>query len=163
MSVSFIVDTSAALKKELEDVQEKILEEFLNDWADAVLFEARRLLARGKIENSRDPVNRGAFDLGGLAEQSLVIKTGDDEREVRFTSIYALATEYGRPPGSMPPVGPIIAWAKRNGLRNPTNAGWAIANKMKKEGMPPRPFLRQSVLTVERRLQEIFDDTMKRF
>lgn len=56
-------------------------------------------------------------------------------------SEYALATEFGRRPGSHPPVDPIIAWAKRKGFADPVGAAWAIARNMEKFGTDPNPFL----------------------
>jgi phage gpG-like protein len=68
---------------------------------------------------------------------------------------YAAVFEYGRNAGKMPPVEPIENWARKHGMKG---AGWAIAMKIKKEGLPVgtaespiktqsgyRPFLRSAV------------------
>lgn len=162
MEVTFEIENTEEIKKLVEDYQDKIVEEFLNNWADAVLFEAKRLLRVGKIENSNDPHGGGAFDTGGLYRDSAVIKTGENEREVRFFAPHAVWIEYGTPPHH-PPVKPLQQWAKRNKLKNWKSAGWAIAKKIAKYGTPPKPFMRQASLTVERRLQEIWNETLKRF
>ena len=163
-SVTFEIENIDEIKKKLEEFEDQIVEEFLNDWADAILFESKRLLAEGKIEGSNDPLG-GAFDRGGLSKSGHVIKNKDLEREVVFggkLAPYAAYIEYGTAPHH-PPVAPLIAWAKRNKFKNPKNVAWAIAKKMEKEGTSPKPFLRQAVMIVEQRLPEIWQNTLSRF
>lgn len=55
--------------------------------------------------------------------------------------------EYGTPP-HMPPVDPLIKWAKRKLRKKGKDAvrmAWAIAYKIKREGMLPHPFIRPAV------------------
>lgn len=166
MRVTFEVTMDDELEKVLE-AQIDAVEQFLDDWADAVLFEAKRLLREGRIPGSTDPYGGGAFDLGNLARSGVVIKTSEEEREVLFDTIrltgfnYAPMIEFGASPFH-PPVKPLQDWARRNGLSNWKSAGWAIAKKINKFGLPPRPFLRTASFTVEKRLQEIWDNVITR-
>lgn len=163
MKVTIEIAPPTELLKKLETFETEMVEAFLDDWADAVLFEAQRLLREGRIEGSNDPfVGGGAFDTGKLKKFSLVVRTAEDKREVRFTQPYAEYVEFGAAP-HMPPVKPLQEWARRNKMSNWKNAGWAIAMKIKKEGLPPKPFLRQASLTVEKRLNDIWNNVVARF
>lgn len=168
MSVTFSIGTTKEIQEKLEAYRNEIVETFLDDWADAVLMEAKRLLREGRIEGSIDPYGGGAFDRGRLKDSGAVFKTTDEERQVIFDTTrlagyeYAKYIEYGSAP-HMPPVKPLQEWARRNKFSDWKNAGWAIAMKIKKEGLPPRPFLRQASLTVEKRLQEIWKNAALKF
>lgn len=85
---------------------------------------------------------RVAVDRGGL-RNSITFEIDDDGlgSTMGTNSEYGLSTEFGRLPGSMPPVDPLIAWAKRKGFEDPEAMGWAIAIHMRDHGTDPRPFL----------------------
>lgn len=53
--------------------------------------------------------------------------------------VHGPPTEFGRRPGSMPPVEAIRRWAKRKGI--PEDAAYAIALKIARQGTAPAPFL----------------------
>lgn len=85
---------------------------------------------------------RVAVDRGGLRNSIAHRLDEDGLGGVAGTnSEYALPTEFGRRPGSRPPVEPLIAWARRKGFADPEAAGWAIAEHMERFGTDPRPFL----------------------
>lgn len=94
-------------------------------------------------------------DRGGLRRS---IKTRVDLAAMpRYVEIgsnleYAAATEFGRPPGKMPPVGPLEVWARRKGLGE--GAAWPIALHIMNHGTEPQPYLepavRESVPHVQR-------------
>jgi len=93
-------------------------------------------------------------DIGTLRDRIYYRVEGNKVRifnELPYAEVY----EYGRAPGTMPPVAPIEVWAKRHGMEG---AGWAIAKNIKKRGIKagtvksPRktqsgsiPFLRPAV------------------
>lgn len=56
--------------------------------------------------------------------------------------------EFGRLPGSMPPVEPLKEWAGRK--LGDEDLGWAVAYKIKNEGIAPSPFIRKTLLNIDR-------------
>lgn len=160
-NVGFEITNKGDIKKMLTNYKDNIIEEFMDDWGDAVMFEAKKLLRSGKIENSDDPFGGGAFDKGGIYKSGLIVRTKPNERKVKFTAPHSRYIEYGTPPHH-PPVLPLQQWARRNGLKNWQSAGWAIAKKIAKFGTMPKPFLRQATKTVQTRIKDIFKNTIKR-
>ena len=79
------------------------------------------------------------------------------EKEVVITAPYAEAIEFGRLPGSMPPVEPIQEWARlKLGLsrKQANNAGWAISKSILKNGTKPQPFIRPAIDATTRRFNQ---------
>lgn len=64
--------------------------------------------------------------------------------QLRLRVPYAAAMEFGASP-HMPPVEPLIQWARRHGMKNPRRAGWALAKHIEKDGMDPHPFIRPAL------------------
>ena len=90
-AVSFEIEESdiKAFEKTIDEAKKVLMEQFLDDWADRVLELAKNFLQEGRIKNSEDPFGGGAFDRGHLWKHSLVVRTGNNEREVRFTQPHA--------------------------------------------------------------------------
>lgn len=113
---------------------------------------------------------RVAVDRGGL-RNSITYRLDEDGLGgvVGTNSEYARATEFGRLPGSMPPVEPLIAWARRKGFDDPEAAGWAIAKHMEAFGTDPRPFLFPSfeeerpkfVGRIQKRTKDLIRETVR--
>lgn len=62
--------------------------------------------------------------------------------------IHNSAVEYGRDPGSMPPVSALEGWVRRKLKkrgREITSTSWAIAMSIKKNGIVARPYIRPSL------------------
>lgn len=72
--------------------------------------------------------------------------------EVGTNVEYAQAVHEGRPPGTWPPVAPLMAWAERRGMG--ANVGYLIARKIFRYGVDAKPFLRQGL---EDRSPEVMD------
>ena len=161
MSSSFQIKGFEKLNKALEDSREQIKEEFLDSMAGATLSEARRLLKEGNIANSKSP-QKNAYYTGELSRSSGVARDGDNKRRVYFDTPYAIATEYGRPKGSHPPVQPLIEWADYRGFKDPVGSAWAIAKKIERDGMLPRPFLQPAVVFTRSILRDIWIDAVKK-
>lgn len=55
--------------------------------------------------------------------------------------------ELGRGPGKRPPISIIIDWARRKQIQanNINSFAWAVATIIAREGIRPRPYLRQAV------------------
>ena len=72
---------------------------------------------------------------------------GDNKIVFRYDTPISFYVEYGTPP-HMPPVEPIVEWAEkklRKGKKDAQSIGWAVAMTIKKEGMPPHPFVRPAI------------------
>ena len=99
-------------------------------------------------DSQNNIVSQGIIDEGTLLKSG-VIKRKFLEKEIVYQVPYADTIEFGRTPGTMPPVTPIANWVKRHGMaKTDTQAksiAFAIANKIKKEGTQPRPFLGPAV------------------
>jgi phage gpG-like protein len=87
----------------------------------------------------RNLTDNGQVNLGGLRSSVVRQEYGKFNRTVGTKLEYAMAIEFGRKPGSMPPLAPIKEWMKKKGI--PEGALWPIAMKIKREGSPARPFL----------------------
>lgn len=158
--ISFKIDGFKEMKKFLLEYGNEIQAQFLDDTADAVLSNAQKLLREGEIQNSKAEI-KNAYYKGDLTRSGFVAKDNENKRRVVFDTPYAVATEYGRLPGSHPPVDPLIEWAKYRGFDDPVGSAWAIAKKMEKEGTPPRPFLAPSVVQARAKLIDIFKNAVQ--
>lgn len=82
------------------------------------------------------------------------------------TSTRMAAAEYGREPGTWPPVQPLIRWAKRHGMEKPNRAGWNIAGKIFAEGMEGHHMFeetqRETAAIIEGYFNRALDRTMRR-
>ncbi len=97
-----------------------------------------------------------------IIDEGTLLKSGNITREFLSKTItygvpYADVMEFGRLPGTMPPVDPLIAWVLRKGLaKNEKEArqiAWAIAKDIKANGMIPRPYLGPAVESVAARIK----------
>lgn len=100
-------------------------------------------------------VSQNIIDEGTLLKSGRVVRNYLD-KEIVYDVPYADVIEFGRTPGTMPPVSPLIAWVRRKGIaRNETEAksiAWAISKKIEREGTMPRPFLTPAVDKAKARL-----------
>lgn len=72
----------------------------------------------------------------GEWEQSLEIKVGDDAGTIRGRD-YSEQLAKGRAPGKMPPIKPLIRWAKAKfgvSEKEATSIAWGVAKKIQKVG-----------------------------
>lgn len=122
--------------------------EKVREIADAIFEESQKNLVRpiwqGHIISDRGELLKTAF-IKHLPASSVII----------YPVLYAEFVEFGRAPGSYPPISMIEGWAKRKLRVSPKEADkikFAIAQKIKAEGIAPRPFLRNAVESVSARL-----------
>jgi len=94
----------------------------------------------------------------GIIDEGTLLKTGNLNREFLEKTIvypvpYADIIEFGRLPGSMPPVEPIKEWVMRKLMvtdeKEANQIAWAIAKDIKENGTVPRPFLGPAVESVK--------------
>lgn len=86
-------------------------------------------------------------------DSGFLLKSGNVERDflhkkIIYSAPYAAEVEYGRHPGTMPPVETLQKWASRKlGLspKEARSAGWAIAQGIKKNGIKPRPYVQPAI------------------
>lgn len=93
-------------------------------------------------------INDGKLDTGKI------VQTANVNREYLSKSLvfpvnYAESIEYGRSPGTMPPVSELETWVRRklaiSDARQAKSIAFAIAMKIKERGIAEFPFLRSSI------------------
>jgi hypothetical protein len=98
----------------------------------------------------------------GIIDEGTLLKTGNINREYLSKTIiypmpYAESIEYGRTPGTMPPVSAIQGWVKRKlNVKDEAKSksiAWAIAMDIKENGTLPRPFLSPAIESVKNKLR----------
>lgn len=98
----------------------------------------------------------------GIIDEGTLLKTGNLNREylsktITYPMPYSESIEFGRLPGSMPPVEPLQAWIKRKMSitddAESNRVAWAIAIDIKKNGIEPRPFLGPAIESVKNKLK----------
>jgi len=112
-----------------------------------VEYTLNRLSERFKVilENNMESI--GGFE--HVRERNLVVidKPAFSVRIVGVDVPYARYVEFGTRP-HMPPVEPLIRWAKRKFKVDDEEAkkiGWSVAMTIKKKGTKPHPFFRKSI------------------
>ena len=123
-------------EKQITEDLLKIIDQEIDRIADEIFAESQRNL-----------VDDEKIDTGNL------LKTANVNREFLHKTIiypapYADVVEFGRQPGSMPPVSAIAQWAQRHGISDPEKTAWAIANAIKARGIKPTFYLTDAVITV---------------
>ena len=92
-------------------------------------------------------VEEGAVDRGTLLKSGNVNRKFL-EKEIVYSAPHAVFVEFGTDP-HMPPVDPIMEWARRKlGLPEDEarRVAWAIAKKIEKEGTPGIHFMEKAIL-----------------
>lgn len=89
-----------------------------------------------------------------IIDEGTLLKSGDIKRdflnkEISYGVSYASDIEFGRSPGTMPPIEPIKDWVRRKGLVK-TEAGinrfaYNIIKDIERNGQEPRPFLTPAI------------------
>jgi len=101
-------------------------------------------------ESQKNLATSGSIDRGTLLKSGKIIFR-PLESEITYPVPWAVSIEYGRTPGSMPPVASIEGWVKRKlSVKDPKSVAWAIAKKIKEEGTQAKPFLRPAIEKVKR-------------
>ena len=136
-----------------------IMDAVMDDLADFVLAEADKNLRQGSFIGA---YGVGAFDRGTLARSGHVTRQFL-VKAVVFDAPHAAVVELGSAPHT-PPLDALIGWVKRK-IRLPSRRArsgkrrvkdsearkiaFAIQQKIKKKGTPPRPYLRQAIERVD--------------
>ena len=98
-------------------------------------------------ESQENIIRYGAVDTGFMLRSGNVNREFL-EKEIIYSAPYAVTVEFGREPGSMPPVQRIKKWLMRKfhlKEKEAENRAWAIAKKIEKSGTKARPFLRDAI------------------
>jgi hypothetical protein len=129
------------------------------------------LLADHIYDMSQDNLQKfNKIDTGLLANSGEVFHN-DKGSFIRYNAPHAKSVEFGRSPGSMPPIEPIQKWAERKGIsdkrgkgnrKNVSSVAWAIAQNIKKNGIPPTPFLRSAVTKGKHDLPKLINKIKER-
>ena len=119
---------------------DEALDEMLDNIADELFSESQENIER-----------YGITDTGFMAGH-VNVNRSFLRKEIVYSAPYAAVIEFGREPGFMPPVEPIIKWLIRKLHMTEKKAkriAWAIAKGMERDGTKARPFLRDAINTVK--------------
>lgn len=108
---------------------------------------SRQLAERIYEESQKNIDEMDIVASGHLKRSGFVGKLSDGVWIVKYYMPYAKFIEYGTEP-HMPPVEPLVDWANiKLGLpiEEAKKVAWAIAMKIAKEGVKPRPFFRNAI------------------
>ena len=98
----------------------------------------------------------------GIVDEGTLLKSGNItrkflEKTITYGALHSDVIEFGRLPGTMPPLEPIKDWVRRKGLardeKRISRIAWAIIQDIKKEGQTPRPFLSPAIETEKNNLR----------
>jgi hypothetical protein len=90
----------------------------------------------------------------GIVDEGTLLKTGNINRQflskqIVYPAPHASDIEFGRLPGSMPPVQPLEEWVRRKQIANDPKdvrrIAFAIAKDIEKNGQTPRPFMSPAI------------------
>ena len=115
----------------------KFLDKSMDEIALNIFSKSQQNIIQKKI------VDRGTLLKSGFVEKKFLNKS------IIYDTPYADLIEYGRNPGTMPPVNLIQNWVRRKGIekdeKKSLSIAWAISKDIQKKGISPRPFLQPAV------------------
>jgi len=94
----------------------------------------------------------------GFLRDSITYEINGNTITIGSDMPYAPVVEYGRAPGTLPPVDEIEKWAARHGM---PGAGWPIAMNIKKNGIPEAPFLRPAIQYAKKDIGKIIQQVTR--
>ena len=103
--------------------QEKVLKKYMDKWLDQIITSLN-------TQKGADGPPSTASGQSANEFHNTFSKNG----ATMFGPSHTVNLEYGREAGKMPPVQPLIEWARIRGFSDPESAGWGIAIKIKNEG-----------------------------
>lgn len=98
-------------------------------------------------------IDDGKVDTANLLKSGNISKRNFLDKEITYSAPYADSVEYGRLPGSMPPPDALINWVRRKlnvRSKNARNVAFAVALAIKRRGLEPTPYIRDSVHKVKK-------------
>jgi len=133
-----------ANEQEVNDQLLKAIDNRMDDIIDFISAEAK------------DNLDRHGTTHTGQLRKSISPNKKFLVKELAVTAPYADVIEFGRLPGTTPPVKPIQEWARlKLGLsrKEAERAGWAISKSIEQHGTRPQPYLRPSLQAARRRFK----------
>lgn len=133
------------------------------------LFEIAKSFV-SKVQNNI--VEQKIIDRGTLLKSVKILKIDENQLDVVNTDAKAIYIEKGRAPGTFPPVESLYEWIVRKGVgsdikttkdlkaarrllrKEPKKMAFAIAKKIKKEGIKERPFWKPAITWIEEKRAE---------
>lgn len=120
---------------------EQVLLQELDKWMNDYIDRVHQLAQENLIKDGK--VDTGKLLTTSNVQRNYLLKV------LTFPSNYADVIEWGRNPGSMPPVDALVDWVRRKlGIDNEAEArsvAFAIATAIKQRGIAPSPYLRPAV------------------
>ena len=137
------------MPKNPSDVILEEIDKEMDKFADRIFeLSQQRLVDDGKIDTAT------MFKTANINRKFL-------EKTIVYPALYSDIINYGRHPGSMPPVEPLIKWVSRKlgitDIKKAKNVAWSIAIEIKRRGLEGTFFLDQSIdqATAELKLQRV--------
>ena len=122
-----------------EQQLKEIVQKALRDVADEIFTKSQENI-----------VKMGITDTGFLLKSGIV-EEGNDSIKIIYSAPYAESVEYGST-AHFPPIAPIQSWVKRKlgkgNFKESKKIAWAIATNISKQGIQPKPFLRNAAESV---------------
>ena len=111
--------------------------------------EVMRDIAKDIISNIKSMIRKMDITYTGQLENSFKASEVGDDIIIGSNLVYAPIVEYGRIPGSMPPVNVLFPWVvQKIGARDEEHAkriAFAVAKKIEKEGIEPKKYIRATL------------------
>lgn len=115
----------------------KAIDDKMNEIVDDIFANSQQII-----------VNQSIIDEGTLLKSGNVNRQLLD-KEIVYSAPYADTIEFGRMPGSMPPISSIEGWLGRKlGIQDEKEKkriAFAIARDIERNGTEPRPFLQPAI------------------
>lgn len=86
--------------------------------------------------------------------------TSDDIIVNLLLNDYEVYVQNGRKSSKMPPMQPIIAWAKSKGIPTDNSTLWAIRKSIAEKGIQPRPFMNTVFNDMDNIMDSIYFDKL---
>ncbi len=120
------------------DVIEKEVDKLMDDYVDEVFrLSQEKLIAMGKIDT-------------GTMLKTANVNRKFLEKEIVYPAVWSDIIEFGRAPGTMPPVDALINWVRRKlnvkSEKEARRIAFAIAIAIKQRGLEPFPYIQPSIL-----------------
>lgn len=116
----------------------KVIDEYMTDIITDLLNKTKEQIIKKELVNT-----------GNLLQSGFIIDNFLS-KELIYDAPYAKSLEFGRLPGNLPPIDPLVEWIKQKGLskgkKKDLSFAWAIAKKMEVLGTAPRPFFRDAII-----------------
>lgn len=138
------------MKQDVQRVIKELSESFLNAFRACLYSDIgiNTKVGRNTLRGS---------NLDNESNSRYIDKNGDTVVEL-LVNDYIQYVENGRRSHKMPPIEPIIQWAKRKGISTDNNTMWKIRKSIADKGIRPRPIMQTVWEDMDAQMQQIYLD-----